>query len=282
MSDSGGESPEAGMSRDRLSEAELQAGLTRLGRDLAVPPIDPDAVLSCIRGLSGTATATSSGTAAPKSSSQVRIPRRMLVLAALLMTMTLATAVAATRGIPGITLRSDPAGTAEFDSSATLAEDALVQDSEWLGREVTLKEARTRAPFTVLTPGGNARGTPAVHISDDDSRVSLLYAATSSLPALGDSGVGAVITQFRGDTTPEALAKTLEPDAVKRVTVRGGSGIWIADPHPVVTGGSDSGSTSLRRIANGSTLLFTDARVTFRIQSALPLTAVLTIAESLE
>lgn len=97
---------------------------------------------------------------------------------------------------------------------------------------VSLKKARELATFPVLLRG--LGGPDEVYVVDRDEVV-LVYRASSALPEMGDTGVGAVISERRGNLASSYLDEGTEN--YQRVMVEGGSGYWFpegSEPKPQV------------------------------------------------
>jgi hypothetical protein len=152
-----------------------------------------------------------------------------------------------------------------------------------LGQRSTLDGARRTAGFTVVVP--EALGSPdAVYLrSDLGPVVTLVYASRSGLPPSHQTGVGLLITEFRGATDPMLIQKFIGPDTtVTAVTVDGGAGLWLGGaPHQLaymLPDGSIVGDTL--RLA-GPTLAFERGAVTIRIEGAIVEAQALAIAHSM-
>jgi hypothetical protein len=63
--------------------------------------------------------------------------------------------------------------------------------------------------------------------------VSLVYRPRSGLPAAGSTGVGLLVSQFRGALAPEFLGKGVGPESrVEQLAIAGSPAIWIeGQPH---------------------------------------------------
>jgi hypothetical protein len=105
-----------------------------------------------------------------------------------------------------------------------------------LGTPVTLAAARAAVDFPVAVPA--ELGAPDEVLLDRDAnggpRVSLAYAAEPGRPAIAP-GVGVLVTQLRGRTSP-AIVKAVGPGTtLQRLRVGGDPAIFLSgDPHGVV------------------------------------------------
>lgn len=101
---------------------------------------------------------------------------------------------------------------------------------------MTLREARERASFPILTPMFPALADPdAVYRgrSAPAGHVTLVYGARPGLPAAAETGVGLLFTQIHGTVDPGMFRKALpQATLLEAVTVNGGPGYWIVgQPH---------------------------------------------------
>jgi hypothetical protein len=152
-----------------------------------------------------------------------------------------------------------------------------------LGRLSTIEMARRTVGFRVLVP--RSLGSPdAVYIrSDLGPVVTLVYAPRTGLPPSGQTGVGLLITEFRGATNPMVMQKFVTPQTtITPVTVAGGPGFWLGGASHqlgyLLPAGSFAPDTL--RLA-GPTLVFERGGLTVRIEGNLTETAALAIAQLL-
>ena len=159
-----------------------------------------------------------------------------------------------------------------------------------LGRPVTLDEAQAAVDFPVRIP--TAAGFDAPHEiylldQDEGAMVSFVYPAAPGLPASDETGVGALLTQFRGEADRGLIEKGLPDDGAQEthleaVTVGGEPGFWISGaPHGFFFVCYDVGECRQERYRlAGNVLLWEQDGVTLRLESALSLEDALAIAES--
>jgi hypothetical protein len=141
-----------------------------------------------------------------------------------------------------------------------------------LGELLPLAEARSRVLFPILIP--SALGPPdQVYLRTPPSggAVSLVYLPRPGLPDTAETGVGLLITEFRGSYDTPFLGKLLGgATSVEPVTVAGAAGYWIAGaPHELVyrdMTGNTLGDT-IRLAAN--TLIWERGDLTLRLESSL-------------
>jgi hypothetical protein len=201
---------------------ELEHALVRLGAELDFPET-PD-VASVVRRRLGR----------PQRRSRLRLPE----------TRTLAVAFAVFLAVAGAVLAVPPARSAILDflglHGATIERVETLPDlppeagALDLGRPVSLEEAQESAEFDVLVPG--LLGEPGYvfySASAAGGRVSLVYPPGDDLPASRYTGVGLLVTEFRGDLSPDLVGKLVDGGArVEPVMVGGQPGFWIeGGPH---------------------------------------------------
>ncbi|HMI98892.1 MAG TPA: hypothetical protein VK488_03565 [Gaiellaceae bacterium] len=136
-----------------------------------------------------------------------------------------------------------------------------------LGRQVTLAEARRRAPW-LLVPT-DAPDRVYVGTAIPGGKVSLLWGTPASVRLL--------LTEFRGLAYIEKL---IEPDAKVDPVKLGSSGVWLEEPHVFSFLGRDGRiRQSTTRLA-GKTLLWQQGDVTLRLEGELSKAEALRIARS--
>jgi hypothetical protein len=159
-----------------------------------------------------------------------------------------------------------------------------------LGRPVTLDEAQAAVNFPVRIPtaaGFNAPNEIYLLDQDNGAMVSFVYPAGPGLPASNQTGVGALLTQFRGEADRGLIEKGLPDDGARAthlqaVAVSGEPGFWISGaPHGFFVVCYDVGECREERYRlAGNVLLWEQDGVTLRLESALSLKDALAIAES--
>jgi hypothetical protein len=140
-----------------------------------------------------------------------------------------------------------------------------------LGHRTTMADAQSAVSFTIAVPG--QLGVPdAVYVDSEvpGGEVALAYTPRPGIPLVRQTGLGVLITEFRGDLIPGFLTKEVGPSTtLQETSVNGDPGWWIAgEPHLVFVkvGGTDQ-QVSLRMAAN--TLIWGHGGVTYRIESSL-------------
>ena len=140
-----------------------------------------------------------------------------------------------------------------------------------LGRRTTMADAQSSVSFTIAVPA--ALGAPdAVYVvtGTPGGEVALAYAPRPGIPLVKQTGLGLLITEFRGDLLPGFLTKEVGPSTtLQETSVNGDPGWWVAgEPHTVFVkvSGTDY-QVQLRMAAN--TLIWEHGGVTYRIESGL-------------
>lgn len=148
-----------------------------------------------------------------------------------------------------------------------------------LGQQTTLDQARADVSFPIAVPP--ELGAPdAVYVdrSVPGGEVALAYKPRAGIPMVRQTGLGVLVTQFRGDLIPGFITKEVGPGTtLQEVSVHGDPGWWIAgEPHLIMV--SDRVET-LRLASN--TLVWEHGGVTYRIESALSKADAMRIAADL-
>jgi hypothetical protein len=154
-----------------------------------------------------------------------------------------------------------------------------------LGRRVDLEQAREAVDFGIRVP---APGSPVGAIDEvrlnrsvPGGMVSFVYRPAPGLPEIGRSGAGMVITQFDGSV--EGLKEYDLARPPVPVDVDGEDGLFVEGEHSFLFVDADGELRLGSRRVVGSTLIWQSGDgVVLRIESALPLRRVLSIARSLE
>jgi hypothetical protein len=139
---------------------------------------------------------------------------------------------------------------------------------------------RTRLPAGTLVP--RALGRPdAVYTAGE--RVTLLYRPRRGLPESGQTGAGALLSQFPGRTNVPFIRKFAGPDTtIERVRIDGEPGFWIAGALHGLLYEDPSGQIveSPTRLA-GRTLVWRHGARTLRLEADVPKSRALAIARSI-
>ena len=151
------------------------------------------------------------------------------------------------------------------------------------GPRFSLAEAEERVGFPILFP--SLLGEPdEVHVAGagDRALVELVYEPDDRLGPTSLPGVGLLLTEFRGDVSPEMIGKLAgQGTLIEEVTVNGEPGIWLeGEPHEVFYR-DPSGEIvwdSLRLA--GNTLLWERGDLLLRLEADVSKREALRIADS--
>jgi hypothetical protein len=265
----------------QMSDPELEQALRKLGQELTYPPT-PDLAIGVLSRLDRQ----------PSTQIPVARSRRAVWLAAAILIMLLGTlalfpevrtAIADRLGLGGVRIR----WVDEIPTPAPVGTPLL------LGRPVSLEEARTAVDFPVFVPTADGFADPAeIYLlgQGEYAMISFVYPAREGLPQSEVIGVGALLTQFRGDVERNLIEKGLQGEDGARetrldsVTVDGERGFWISGaPHSVFLVCHDDGECREERYRlAGNVLLWERDGVTLRLESALSQEESLTIARSMQ
>jgi hypothetical protein len=159
-----------------------------------------------------------------------------------------------------------------------------------LGRPVSLEDAQAAVDFPVLVPAAGFSTPQEIYLLDQDQgpMVSFVYPAAPGLPATDETGVGALLTQFKGEADRDLIEKGLRNDGAQEthleaVSVGGEPGYWISGaPHTFFLVCYDAGECRQERYRlAGNVLIWEQDGVTLRLESVLPRDDALAIAESI-
>jgi hypothetical protein len=155
-----------------------------------------------------------------------------------------------------------------------------------LGERVTLEEARRRVGFPVLVPGAAGFQQPAaVYVNEAvpaGGRVDLVYRARPGLSASPFTDVGLLVTEFRGQPTPEFLKKVAVLGMVEEVRVGGEPGYWFSgEPHFFTYRDAAGNLRDEQTRLAGNTLVWQRGELTLRIEGEISKQEALRIAESM-
>jgi hypothetical protein len=78
---------------------------------------------------------------------------------------------------------------------------------------------------------------------------------------------------------PNAFAEKVQPRKVQDARVHGQPAVWAIGEYMLL---SRNGDVSLRRLVTGNVLIWREGEITYRLETDLPLTEAVKIAESLQ
>jgi hypothetical protein len=248
----------------RLRDLDLEQALRDLGPRYPYPPTPNLATAVRTRIVAGPA-------ALIRPIALWRDPRRLALAAAVLLVVAGAAALInpATRDaiahffhVRGVIVTRAPSPLPSLSPATPL----------YLGRLTTLEEAQRTVRFTIVVPP--ELGTPdAVYVASGPpgGEVALAYKPRPGIPLVGETALGVLVTEFRGDLVPGFITKEVGPGTtLEETSVNGDPGWWIAgQPHMIIvrTSPGDSRPEILRLASN--TLVWEHGGVTYRIESGL-------------
>jgi hypothetical protein len=153
-----------------------------------------------------------------------------------------------------------------------------------LGGRTTLAAAADRVDFTPLVP--DALGQPdGVYLRQGlpGGELSLAYRARPGLPRAGTTELGALLSEFRGDLSPEYLGKVVGPaTSTERLTIDGDRAIWIEGAPHFLIYRDENGRVieSTMRLAQNA-LLLEHGNLLIRLEGAFGRDRAVAIARSL-
>ena len=284
-----------------MDDLALEAALRDVAAAVAYPsarPAGSDVASVVRRRIEAAPRATVHERANPLAWLLRRPVRRSLLVAAAAILILAAVVGAVGLGLPGIriffggatpppTPTAPPSASPSALSSASPSPSpsvgpALVGQSMGLGTAVPLDEAARLAQLDLVLPTDPQIGPPdAAYVFAN--RVALVWSGRPGLPVDPSTGVGLLISEFRGSVDQAYYEKQLSSDAtVTPVAVGGAPGYWLSGaPHfffYVDPNGTPVDDT--HRIV-GDTLIWTTGDVTYRLESQLGMEAAIALAESL-
>ena len=212
--------------------------------------------------------------------------RRSLLVAVAALLILAAVAGAVGLGVPGIRILfggpTPPPSIASPSPAASPSGSPSLGALLGLGTKLPIDESERLAGIDLVLPTDPEIGPPdAAYLFAN--RVALVWGERPGLPADPSSGVGLLISEFRGTVDQGYYGKTLDSDAVViPVTVGDNRGYWISGPPHfffyVDPSGRDIDDT--HRLV-GDTLIWADGDVTYRLESQLGMEEAIRVAESL-
>jgi hypothetical protein len=153
-----------------------------------------------------------------------------------------------------------------------------------LGDRTTLEQATNVLGFTPLVPAdpGNPDG---VYVRRDipAGELALAYGPRPGLPEARTTGLGLLVTEFRGDLTPELVGKLAGPaTAIEQLTLDGERAVWIEGAEHFFFYRRPDGQISERELRlAANVLLLEQGNTLVRLEGAFDLEKARQIAESL-
>jgi hypothetical protein len=152
-----------------------------------------------------------------------------------------------------------------------------------LGTKTTLADAAKQASFTPVAPAGLR--PDAVYFAKDPpgGQVALAYKPRAGFPVVGTTGLGMLITEFRGRQQSVYIQKALGPGTTaEAVTVDGAAGLWIAgEPHLLMYRDRNGSVQSYTPRLATNTLLWRRGELLLRLEAHVSKADALRIASSM-
>jgi hypothetical protein len=226
-----------------------------------------------------------------------RPARRALVIAIVVLLVLAAVAGAVGLGLPGLRIifgegpSPRPSASAAPTASASVssppassppASTPPLGASLDLGTAMPFAEVERLAGFDLLLPTDPHLGPPDAAFIERE-RAALVWASRADLPDTEATGVGLVLSEFRGEVYDGYFEKILGSDTVlTKVTVGGSAGYWISgSPHFFMYVDPQGATQSEDRRVVGDVLLWTRGDLTFRLETSLGMAAAVKLADSL-
>lgn len=150
-----------------------------------------------------------------------------------------------------------------------------------LGPAVEADDALAAVDFDLVFPA--PAGTPAAfHLRGTPvgTQVWTVWDPAANLPAISGTNTGLIMTQFRAAPDEVSIRKLVSGGVeVVRVDINGHEGFWMTGPHLVMFDKGDFSETSR---SEGNVLIWSEAGITYRLETALDLTGTLELARNLE
>jgi hypothetical protein len=247
----------------RITDVELERALRDLGPRYPYPPT-PN-LTSRVR-----LRITAPPIRRPRRLELWRDPRRLALVAAVLLVLLGAAALANPVSRDAIAHFFHVQGVIVNREASPLPSFSPVTPLD-LGRRTTMADAQSKVSFTIAVPP--ELGEPdAVYVESGipGGEVALAYTPRPGIPLVKQTGLGVLVTEFRGDLNPDFIMKGVEQGTtLEEVTVHGDSGWWIAgQPHMFYVQVRGQGQMETLRMA-ANTLIWEHAGVTYRIESGL-------------
>jgi hypothetical protein len=250
------------MSEARVTDEALGRALAAVGRDLAFPPT-PATASDVVERLRAGRAARSRP---PFPALALWNRRRVFALVAVGILAVLALAFAARLVIGAAEIRVQPGVT---PSGPPLGPDAL-------GEAVPVERVEREVGFALRVPAGPLPDQAYAFVSPGGGGALLAWDASDRYPSLPGTPWGMVLIELRTDEP--VLGKDVNRfEDAQPVRVGDRSAFWIEVPHRLhVT--TDEGSQTF--LVEGNVLIWTEAGITYRLETALALSEAVALAES--
>jgi hypothetical protein len=214
--------------------------------------------------------------------------RRSLLIAIVALLTLAAIAGAVGLGLPGLRLilGEPPASPPPSVAPSRTPPPGPIGSSLRLGELYALDEVEALTGIPVQLPTDPAIGPPnAVYVDRvRGNQVAFVWAASDALPETREPGIGLILMRFDGTIDDGFRQKLIgEGTTVEPVSVGGKRGFWVSgEAHFFFYIREDGGVIDDGRRWVGDALAWTDATITYRLESGLGRDASIALAESLE
>lgn len=209
--------------------------------------------------------------------------RRSLALAFAILLLLAGTVLAAVPGVRDAVLEALGLQGATVERRESLPEPPPERPLD-LGSRTTLETAGERLAFDPLIPADpGAPDGVYVRASTPGGELSLAYRPRPGLPRARITGLGLLVSEFRGDLSPEYFGKLAGPAAeVRRLRIGGSRAVWIEGaPHFFFYRRPDGTVVDSELRLAQNVLLLERGRLLVRLEGAFGLTRATEIARSL-
>jgi len=253
------------MTREPMSEHELEATLADLGERLAYPR--PARLADGVR-------ARLREPRARRWWDTLRSPRYAFAPALATLALILVVSLAA---VPDVRAAADEflrlRGIDIFRTAAAPSAPVASPAVPFPGERVSLEEARRRAPFLRVPTDARLGAPDQVYVDRTQAgdRVTLVYVSRPGIPVSREVGVSAVVVVLRGRVDESLFGKVAPPGTrIEEVTVSGGRGFWLeGEPHQFFYRDAAGNLWPETLRLAGNTLLWEQGDTTLRLEAQL-------------
>jgi hypothetical protein len=166
-----------------------------------------------------------------------------------------------------------PSTAAPITATPAPTEQTLIPLLEAFAGEMTLEEARASVDYPILLPSYPADlGQPdRIFVQDADGPMTIMVWLD---PQQRDE----ILMSLHFLPPGSWAVKKVQPTVIEETQVNGGYAIWTTGPYPRRF---ENGGLQYLRMIEGHVLIWDDGRLTYRLETSLPLEEAVTIAESL-
>jgi hypothetical protein len=154
-----------------------------------------------------------------------------------------------------------------------------------LGERVSPSEAGMRVEFPIRTLHHQDLGAPDGYFYSTPppgGAVTTVYEASRDLPEVGDTGIGLLLTQFRGSPDQDYFKKLFHlEEPIEFVDVEGQSGVWIGNVHELQYFDRDGKLQVENARLSSPALIWESGGVTYRLESNLTKAEAIVFANSI-